>query len=160
MEKLGEITRREFIKITGLLAGGAAIASTPFLSGCGYPTAPEIDAGSFSADGETVTLMLDKIPELSQVGDSAAVKSGDDRIHLIIARTGADGFVVALNECPHREKPMGYDHEAGRFVCATGKSEFELDGTCISGPVESPLPVYPCRLEQDSLIIDLAHDSI
>ena len=160
MEEVGEITRREFLKITGLLAGGVAIGSTPFLAGCGFPTAPEIDANTYSLVGNTVTIMLERIPQLSQVGGSVAIRSDNDKIHLIIARTGEGNFVVALNECPHREKPLGYDHKAGAFICASGKSEFGLDGTVLAGPAENPLPIYQWRVERDELIVDLPADNL
>jgi nitrite reductase/ring-hydroxylating ferredoxin subunit len=142
MVNVGEITRREFIKATGLLAGGLAIGSAPFLTGCGFPAAPEINAETYSLDGENVIVLLDKIPKLSRVGGSAAIINTSAKINLIIARIGEDNFIVALNECPHREKLLGYDHKAGTFICASGKSEFRLDGSVISGPAENSLPIY------------------
>ena len=159
MTKMAEITRREFLKVTGLLAGSVAIGSMPFLSGCGYPTAPEIDTDAYSLDGNTVSVMLEKVPDLSRVGGSAAIVDDRAKFNLIIAMTGEDRFVVALNECPHREKPLGYDHKAGRFICASGRSEFRLDGSVVTGPAENPLPLYQGRLEQDRLLIDLENES-
>ena len=156
MGNLGELTRREFLKVTGLLAGGAAIGSMPFLAGCGFPTAPEIDADAYSRDDNAVRVKLGKIPQLSQIGNSVAIIDDDEKIYLIIARTGEDTFTVALNECPHREKLLGYDHEIGHFICASGKSEFRLDGSIVTGPAEKPLPVYQARLEQDELIINIS----
>jgi len=160
MEKIIEITRREFLKYTGLLAGSMAIGSTPFLTGCGSTTtSPAIEAEAYLLDGKTVTVILDKAPQLAQVGSSAAIMDDSANVHLIIARTGEDRFVVALNECPHREKPLGYDHESEHFVCASGRSAFRLDGSIVKSPVDTPLPVYPWHLEQDRLIIDLPEES-
>jgi cytochrome b6-f complex iron-sulfur subunit len=154
-----EITRREFLKVMGLLAGGVALGSTPFLAGCGYPTAPEIDADAYLLEGNTVTVMLEKVPQLSQVGGAAAIANDREKVHLIIARTGEDKFTVALNQCPHREKPLGYDHQAGHFICSSGKSEFKTDGSIVKGPAEQPLPIYKWHLEQGGLIIDLQDES-
>jgi len=159
MENVGEITRREFLKVTGLLAGSFAIGSVPFLAGCGFPTAPEIDADAYSLDEGTLTVILERAPQLSRVGGSAAIVDDSDKIPLNNARNGEDRFVVALNQWPHRERSLGYDHKAGLFVCASGKSEFRLDGSIVKGPVENPLPIYQCRLEGDRLIIDLSDES-
>jgi len=159
MEKINEITRREFLKVTGLLAGGVAIGSMPFITGCGFPTAPEIDADAYSLEGNTVAIRLNRVPQLSHIGGSAAIANDSNRIHLIIARTGEDRFVAALNECPHRERPLGYDHEAGHFVCTSGKSKFRLDGSIVEGSAENPLPIYQWHLRQDRLTIDLANES-
>jgi len=155
MSSIFEISRREFLKFTGLLAGSITIGAIPFLTGCGSPTAPKIDAGAYLLDGQTVTVMLEKVPELSRAGDSAAIANDSEDIHLIIARTGEDRFAVALNQCPHREKSMGYNHESEYFICASGKSEFRLDGSIVKAPVETPLPVYTWHLEQDRLVIKL-----
>ena len=105
-----------------------------------------------------VTVRLDKVPQLSKVGRSAAILNESNQIHLIIARTAQDRFVVALNECPHREKLLGYDHNAGYFICASGKSKFRLDGSIVTGPVENPLPIYKSRLEGNKLTIDLRNE--
>ena len=157
-EKMSEMTRREFLKVMGLLAGGVAVGSTTFLASCGYPTAPEIDASAYSLEGNTLTVMLGKVPQLSQVGGAAAITNDGDRIYLVIARTGEKTYTVALNQCPHREKPLGYDHQTGFFICASGKSRFRLDGSIERGPAEQPLPVYEWSLEQGRLIIDLSDE--
>ena len=156
---MNEMTRGEFLKVVGLLAGGAAIGSTPFLAGCGFPTAPEMEAGAYELGRDTVTVMLQKVPQLSRVGGAAAIVNDSDGIHLIIARTAEDRFAVALNECPHREKPLGYDHQEGLLVCGSGKSKFRLDGSIVSGPAERPLPTYQWRLEQGRLLIELPDES-
>ena len=97
----------------------------------------------------------DKTPHLSQVGGSAAISIDKDAIHLIIARTREKEYVVALNECPHKEKQLGYDSSSETFLCVTGKSEFRLDGSYVKGPVEASLRIYKSTLEGKTLIIEL-----
>lgn len=150
-----EISRREFLKITGVLAGGIAAGSPIFVAGCGYPIATEINNNAYIAEGKTVSIMLEHVPQLSQVGGSAAIVNDADKIHLIIARTDKDRFVTALNACPHREKLLGYDHEARLFICASGKSKFRLDGYIVAGPAENPLRIYQSYLDQHRLTINL-----
>ena len=152
---MSELTRREFLKLMGLLAAGVAIGSTTFLEGCGFPTAPEVGTNAYLLEGNTVKVMLERVPQLSRVGGSAAIMNDKDKIYLIIARTGENRYAVALNQCPHREKPFGYDHQSEIFICASGKSEFRLDGSIVKGPAEQPLPIYKWRLEQETLHIYL-----
>jgi nitrite reductase/ring-hydroxylating ferredoxin subunit len=159
MNKAGEITRREFLKVTGLLTSSAAVGLMPILAGCGFPTPLEIDDKAYTLEVNRVSVVLEKVPQLSHVGGSAAILNDSDHIHLIIARIAEDQFVVALNECPHREKLLGYDHNAGRFICAYGKSEFNLDGSIITGPADNPLPIYQSHLDHHKLIIDLSNES-
>ena len=155
----GDISRRDFLKAAGLLAGGAAIGSAGLLVGCGFPTAPEINSQAFTVDGNTVSVILDRVPELSRVGGSTAVVNNDEHIDLIIARTGKSEFVVASNQCTHRGKALGYNDEARQFICASGKSEFRLDGSIIKGPAERPLRIYKWHLEQGNLHIELINES-
>jgi len=155
MNTAREMTRRDFIKATGLFTGGLAVGSLTFLSGCGFPAAPGIDHDAYILDGDHLTVRLDKTPQLSRVGDSAAVIDEKNNIRLIIARTGETKYVVALNECPHREKQLGYDSSSETFLCVTGKSEFKPDGSYVKGPVEAPLRIYRSTLEGKTLIIDL-----
>lgn len=154
--RYGEISRREFLKAAGVVVGGIAIGSTALLGGCGYPTAPDISTSAYQRDGDRLSLMLDKAVNLSEVGGSAAIRNDSDGSSLVIARTRKDEYVVASNECTHREKPLGYDHEAELFICASGKSKFRPDGAVVEGPAEKPLRMYKWHLEQGFLIIDLA----
>ena len=158
MDRGGELSRREFLKISGLFAGCLTIASTPFLTGCGFPAASEIDINAYSLDRDLVTVSLDRASQLSEVGGSAAIINDSNQIRLIIARVAQNEFVVALNECPHREKLLGYDHSAGCFICASGKSKFRLDGSIVAGPAENPLRIYQSSLEGNRITIDLRNE--
>lgn len=157
MEKVETVTRRDFIKLSGILVSGFAIGSLPVLSGCGFPIASHIPENAYSQNKDTIIVNLDKAPELSQVGGSVAITNTDKNIHLIVVKTGQDLFVVALNECPHREKLLGYDHNTEHFICASGKSEFRLDGSFIKGPVEKSLPIFQWYLEDNNLFIGLTN---
>lgn len=152
----GEMTRREFVKAAGLLVCAAVIGFTALTAGCGYRTAPVIRADAYSVEGNTVSVILGKVPELSTVGGSASIVDDSEQIYLIIAKTAEDSFVVASNSCTHRGKALGYDHETGLFICASGKSEFGLDGIVVRGPAEKSLRIYNWDLEEGGLIIDLA----
>jgi len=151
----GGITRRQFLEAAGLLVCGVAIGSAPLLAGCGRQTAPVIGTDAYNVEGNLVTVMLAKVPELATVGGSASITRDSPQVYLVVARTTEDGFVIVSNRCPHKGKAVGYDHEAGHFVCASGKSEFRQDGTVIRGPAERPLRTYNWHVEEGRLLIDL-----
>ncbi len=153
------ISRREFLKATSFLVGGLAIGSTTFLAGCGFPAAPKIDVNAYSIEEDKVIVNLDRVPELSKVGGSASIMHDDERISVIVARFADSDYVVASNQCTHRERPMGYDNENRQLVCSSGKSKFMLDGSIVRGPAEQPLRIYRWSLNQDNLIIDLLDES-
>ena len=151
----GAMTRRQFLEAAGLLVCGVTIGSSVLLTGCGSKPAPAIGADAFEVDGNLVTVMLAKAPELATVGGSASITSDSPQVYLVIARTAEDGFVVVSNRCTHRGKAIVYDGETGHFMCVSGKSEFRLDGTVVRGPADRPLRTYRWRVEDGRLIIDL-----
>lgn len=155
----GGISRREFLKVTSFLVGGLAIGSTTFFTGCGFPAAPQINGESYSVEEDKVIVKLDIVPELSEVGSAVSIMHDSDRLSIIIIRLKDDDYVVASNQCTHREKPMGYDKEARQLVCSSGKSKFRLDGSVITGPAEKSLHIYRWRLSQSNLIIDLFNEA-
>lgn len=150
------MTARGSLRAAGLLVCSAVIGAAALFAGCDYPTAPPIDVGAYSVEGNLATVILERVPQLSGVGGSASIADDNDGVYLVIARTGKDSFAIVSNACTHQGKPLGYDPETGLFVCASGKSEFRPDGTVVRGPAEQPLKVYHWRLERSSLIIEMS----
>lgn len=147
------MTRREFLKISGLFTGTFVIGSPLLLSACTSHAAPLLDQDSYFIQNDTVTIVLDKAPQLAQIGGSGATVCTGNGIPLIIARTALDQFAVAFNQCPHNSKQMHYDHKAGLFICASGKSKFGLDGSIVKSPVDNPLPIYRWYYDRNRLVI-------
>jgi cytochrome b6-f complex iron-sulfur subunit len=129
-------------------------ACVVLLAGCGFAPATETVSGGYSVTGDTVYVRLTLAPDLAQIGGSISIV--DDRLPrpMIIARVGAEEYVVASNHCTHNSKPLGYDPEGGVFRCASGKSEFAVDGRVLRGPAEQDLMIYPWSLQDGTLVID------
>jgi len=117
----------------------------------------QINSSAYFIDGNTVNVMLEKVPELSRVGGSAAIVNDVEQIYLIVARTDENEFVVATSQCTHRYKPLVYDHDTKLFRCASRKSEFRLDGSVMKGTAEKPLRIYNSHLQQGNLIVDVSN---
>jgi len=156
----GRISRREFIKISGFLVGGLAIGSTMLSPGCGYSAAPQIQNNCYMFREDKVIVMLDRVPQLSSVGNAVSIMHDNERISIIIIRSKQDDYTVASNQCTHRERPLGYDSETKLLVCNSGKSMFELDGSIVRGPAEKPLQIYRWDINQSNLTIDLLNESL
>jgi nitrite reductase/ring-hydroxylating ferredoxin subunit len=159
MGRIIGITGREFLKVMVLLAIIVSIGSALLLAGCGFPTATKIGKDAYSVNGNTVSVMLEDMTELSEVGGTAAILNDDEQIYVVIVRAGEDEYVVASNQCTHRGKALGYDDEEKQFVCASGKSRFRLDGSIVEGPAEHPLKIYDWHLEQGRLVVYLDDES-
>ncbi len=155
MRNLKTLTRREFVKMLGLITGSISIGSAFLPIGCGYPTAEVASNDKYSVKNNMISITLEQVPQLSNVGGALAIVDGDAGIYLIIARTGENDFRVALNQCPHKGKRFGYDHDRCLFICASDKAKFRLDGSIIEGPVEDPLPIFKYQFTKNRLEIDL-----
>lgn len=135
-----------------LLSGLVACATFRYIT-----QAPEIDSDAYSIEGNRVVVVLDKAPELAEVGGSVTIVDDNLPNYLIIARAEETDYVVASSQCSHRGMALGYDHDAKCFRCSSaGKSTFKLDGSVVKGPAEKPLKIYRSSLEQGLLIINLS----
>lgn len=119
------------------------------------PPTVQIDAGAYFVRDNAITIMLDKVPELSRVGGSTAIVDDSEQVYLIIARTGENEYAVASSQCTHRERPLTYDHEARLLRCSSGKAAFRLDGSIVKGPTDVPLRIYLPHVEQGRLTISV-----
>lgn len=116
----------------------------------------QVDLGAYYIEGGKVSVMLEKVPELSRVGGSAAIVNDSEQVYLVIARTAENEYVVASSQCTHRGRPLVYDHKAKIFRCASRKSVYRLDGSIEKGPTDIPLSTYKSRLHQGRLTIALS----
>jgi len=107
----GHISRRGFL--TGALVSASAIV----IAACSSEsTGPEADL----AKGSGAVLTID--------GEKVAVYKGDD------------GKTIKLNpKCPHQGCDVVWDDAAKRWECPCHASQFEPDGTLITGPAAEGL---------------------
>ena len=156
---MGKIDRREFIKNSGATV---AITSACLcgLGGCatytGVGKTPTAVPGSFSVREGRLVVDLEKELRLGQPGGAVKILHPDLPDGLIIARVATDRFEVVSLLCTHRGVEVDYDHERGRFQCASiGSSTFAFDGQRLSGPARRPLSEYHGKLDGERLIISV-----
>jgi len=145
-----KMTRRGMVAAIG--AAGAGVCVCGMNEGCATFTkrgrTPAMVAAAFAIEGRTLTVALDKVPELASVGGS--VKVIDERLPtpVIIARKGESEYAAVSLLCPHRGVEVEYQHEQQRFRCASlGHSKFATDGALQKGLANKGLTRYEAKLD-------------
>lgn len=88
--------------------------------------------------------------------DLDAVWIGEREIAL--ARLGDGSWVAFDNACTHEECPLSEgDLEGARIVCHCHSSAFDVrTGAVLEGPAEEPLAVYPIRVQDGELEVEMS----
>ena len=75
---------------------------------------------------------------------------------VLVRQDKAGDFICFSSSCPHLGCQVDWDHATGRFKCACHGGAFDLDGAVVAGPPPSPLPRLPWRIENDTLMVEVA----
>ncbi len=140
-----QITRRDFLKISGGAAAGAG-ASVTGLAHAGKAQAQEVGRATLPYPSKAVA-MSSKMPVNQAVpftypdasSPCAAIKMG----HPVAAGVGPDGDIVAYSTlCTHMGCPVSYDTEQMTFKCPCHFSIFDADkhGQMVCGQATENLP--------------------
>lgn len=109
------------------------------------PGAPEA-AKDAPVDEEIVVA----IPEgVANPGDQDSVRLSGGR-EVLIWKT-ADGYGAASAFCTHAGGSLRYNADAKRLECPNHGSRFNLDGSIINGPAQTPLLVYRAEARDGKL---------
>jgi cytochrome b6-f complex iron-sulfur subunit len=69
----------------------------------------------------------------------------------------ADGSFLALSRtCTHLGCSVPWDAEKNRFVCPCHGSTFSMTGEVLTSPAPRPLDIYPVRIENGIVKVDVA----
>jgi len=99
-----------------------------------------------------------KVARLSDVpeGELVAVEAGG--VKVCLARCEGEVYAFADN-CSHRDFPLSageLDTEECRVTCDWHGAEFDIrTGAALSLPATRPVPVYPCRVEDGDVLVDV-----
>ncbi len=72
-----------------------------------------------------------------------------------LARLGDGGFLALDRTCTHLGCTVPWVAEEGRFVCPCHASAFDISGRVLSPPAPRPLDLYPVRIENGIVKVDL-----
>ncbi|MBA8794239.1 3-phenylpropionate/trans-cinnamate dioxygenase ferredoxin subunit [Friedmanniella endophytica] len=92
----------------------------------------------------------------SEVGAECALAVEVDDLDLAIVHSNGRWYAVA-DECSHAAIPLSEgDVGDGEIECYLHGSRFDLETGRPTGlPATAPVPVYPCRVEGDDVLVDL-----
>lgn len=128
-----KISRKEFIKRTGLYCGG--IYSAVLAAGCSASSGQMTEVVEQSA-GEVI---IDK-NKMKKTGDKLILDIKNFSSKIILVRTGNDVYQALSLMCSHKGCELVVYKNF--FECPCHGSEFSNDGAALKGPATEPLKKY------------------
>jgi len=115
------------------------------------------DPHCWSVAGATVTIDLDKAPELGTVGGAIRLEGGGLAKRVLVIRAPDGAFHAFANHCTHMGRRL--DPVPGTATvqcCSIGKSTFDLNGKRQAGSAGKDIIVYPLSRTANRLTIETA----
>ncbi len=152
--------RREFLRKGGTAIacsclGGLCLSScSPFSSVSNTAVAPE---DSFWVEDGQIVLDLGKMAALSTEGGSVKLEFAHplEGVHtkIILIHPEDTTYLTFANECSHKSRELEYDHPARILRCVSRHSEFDLNGSVLSGNAEKNLKRYATEMDGNRLFV-------
>ena len=159
------ISRRDFLKLTGLVGGTFILTACTGGEGersffdrlLGKPLTglPQLEGAWVKDDGKLM-LDLSRLPELDTLGGAVRIE-GEVLPDPILVVLGEDGSYYAFkNVCTHAGRMIDpLDGTLTLECCSASKSTYDYQGNVISGPAEGPLTSFPLKIKGQNLVIEL-----
>ena len=80
----------------------------------------------------------------------------DKKNEVILARSQGVAYAFALS-CPHQNTALRWVEPKGRFQCPKHKSQYQPDGTFITGRATRNMDRLPIRSDGNELLVDADH---
>lgn len=103
-----------------------------------------------------VTVGIDQLPALSQVGGFLVSRPAGFKDLLIVVRTSTTDFNVTSAICTHKRCTVGYDAGAMEIACPCHGSRYALSGAVVQEPATKPLTKYEASFDGVTLTILVA----
>jgi cytochrome b6-f complex iron-sulfur subunit len=72
-----------------------------------------------------------------------------------LARLQNGGFLALSRTCTHLGCTVPWDDEQGQFVCPCHSSAYDITGAVLNPPAPRPLDLYPVRIENGVVKVDV-----
>lgn len=115
------------------------------------------DPSCWSVTGTTVTVDLNKAPELGPVGGAIRLEGGTLAKRVLVIRGPSGAYHAFANHCAHMGRRL--DPVPGTATvqcCSIGKSTFDLNGKRLAGSAGKDIIVYPLSQTASRLTIETA----
>ncbi len=157
-EELRLLTRRDVIRGSALLLGGACACQTLAGAGATCCDTPDLEPGCLSFGERSVTVDLARAGPLSVTHGAGRIVSKERSLDILVVRAGKNRYCAVAGKCSHAGRPLNYVRARGLIQCSNfGHATFALDGKHIRGPeVRRPIQSFPVKLVRGRLEIALA----
>ena len=145
MSESNEPSRRSFLNRLWLVLGGVALAEAVWIVSDFFK--PRRRRGQDVEEGIFVAGPVARF----EAGTVTAFPQG----RFYLARLEDGGFLALNRECTHLGCTVPWVAEEGRFVCPCHASAFDLRGDVLSPPAPRPLDIFPVRIENNIVKVDL-----
>jgi cytochrome b6-f complex iron-sulfur subunit len=140
-----EGTRRSFIGRLWLVLGGVALAEAAWIAVSFFRPRRR----SSLEGGDTIYVA----GPVDQFEPGSVTPFPDGRFYL--ARLEDGGFLALNRECTHLGCTVPWIAAEKRFVCPCHASSFDIRGDVLGPPAPRPLDVFPVRIENHIVKVDL-----
>ncbi len=138
-------TRRGFLGRLWLLLGGVALLEAAWV------VAEFLKPRRRQPVADDAAVFVAGPIERFQPGTVTAFPEG----RFYLARLEQGGFLALNRECTHLGCTVPWVAEEGRFICPCHASSFDITGDVLSPPAPRPLDVFPVRIENDVVKVEL-----
>ena len=140
-----EPSRRSFLGRLWLLLGGVALAEAVWVVSDFFRP-----RRSRRTDDPSSVIVAGPVDRFG-LGSVTAFPEGK----FYLARLADGGFLALHRECTHLGCTVPWVADEGRFVCPCHASSFDITGDVLSPPAPRPLDVFPVRIENDIVKVDV-----
>ncbi len=138
-------SRRRFVGRLWLLLGGVALAEAAWIVVAFFKPRPRA-----SLSGSDTIFVAGPV-ERFEPGTVTPFPGG----RFYLARLEDGGFLALNRECTHLGCTVPWVAAENRFVCPCHASSFDIRGEVLGPPAPRPLDVFPVRIENRIVKVDL-----
>ncbi len=156
---MAETDRRGFLKVLNLALGSlvGAVMAVPFVRYLFFPVRRRTVAGPSDpvpiAQAEDVTRVPLRVDIVVPEQRDAWSKVENVRLGAAwVFRDDAGTIQAFTTTCPHLGCAVDYDKGADKFRCPCHTSQFDRDGTRISGPTKRGLDPLPTSVDEEGSV--------
>jgi len=137
--------RRSFLKLAWIGIGAAALGEAAWIAASFLR--PRVQAPKSGG-----SLVIAGPSDAFAPSSVTAFPAG--RFYLV--RLADGGFLALHRQCTHLGCSVPWDEAAARFACPCHASAFDLRGDVLSPPAPRPLDLFPVRIENDIVKVDVS----
>ena len=102
--------------------------------------------------GKKLSIDLDQVPKLKEIGGHITIKLMHEDILLI--RNSEKTVLIFNAHCTHKGCIVKYSERNNRIECPCHGSQYDLNGNVLKGPAPRPLTTHSGELDGGQIIVE------